>query len=196
MLDNVSFQDRGPYSFRVEGGECCGISGGSGTGKTLLLRAIADLEPHAGKIFLGDRECDQIHAPEWRRLVGMLPAESGWWHESVGEHFGRPDEMPEHRLQELGFGREVLSWRVQRLSTGEKQRLALLRLLANRPEALLLDEPTASLDSENIARVEKLLTRYCRENDAPMLWVSHDATQLARVADRCMTMAAGGRLVS
>jgi putative ABC transport system ATP-binding protein len=196
LLDNLVFLDRGPYTFTVKGGECCGISGGSGSGKTLLLRAIADLEPHSGNIFLGDMECEKTYAPEWRRRVGMLPAESSWWFESVGEHFSRQDGRIVEQLRQLGFASEVFAWRVQRLSTGEKQRLAILRVLANSPQALLLDEPTASLDMENISRVERMLTGYCRTNAIPVLWVSHDAGQLNRVADRCMIMQPDGLLAA
>lgn len=195
-LENLVFLDRGPYTFTFRGGECCGISGGSGSGKTLLLRVIADLDPHAGKIFLGNLECGRTFAPEWRRRVGMLPAESSWWYEHVGDHFSQPDHELELRLGQLGFRREVLGWDVRRLSTGEKQRLALLRMLANNPQALLLDEPTASLDAANTTRVENLLGEYCREMVVPMLWVSHNEEQLERVADRRLTMQSGGRLTA
>lgn len=71
-----------------------------------------------------------------------------------------------------------------RASTGERQRLALLRLLSNRPEALLLDEPTAALDPKNVAAVETLVADYRREHQVPVLWVSHDPEQIARVANR------------
>lgn len=194
LVENLVFLDRGPYSFSVAGGLCCGISGGSGTGKTLLLRAMADLDPHDGKIILGSTVCDDIAAPLWRKRVGLLPAESSWWFDGVGDHFdarfGENDEL----LGQLGFGKDVMQWEIRRLSTGEKQRLALVRLLANKPQALLLDEPTASLDAENIDRVEKILVEYCRVRAVPMLWVSHDISQLARVADQCMTLQSDGRL--
>ena len=68
-----------------------------------------------------------------------------------------------------------------RCSSGEKQRLSILRLLANRPKVLLLDEPTANLDAENTRNVEALLIDYLTENNAVALWVSHDHAQLKRV---------------
>jgi putative ABC transport system ATP-binding protein len=157
--------------FAVAAGECLCISGASGSGKTLLLRAIADLDPSDGRVYLGDEERFSMSAPEWRRRVGYLPAESAWWAETVGEHF------PQYELEflgELGFDPAVLGRRVTRLSTGERQRLALLRQLSTTPQALLLDEPTASLDPANTERIEALLGRYRQETGAAVVWVSHD----------------------
>jgi ABC-type iron transport system FetAB ATPase subunit len=85
---------------------------------------------------------------------------------------------------------------VIRLSSGEKQRLALLRLLANQPRVLLLDEPTANLDPENTRRVEAVIREYCRERAAAVVWVSHDREQAARVADRQFEVADGRLRVS
>ena len=60
----------------------------------------------------------------------------------------------------------------------------MLRLLQNHPGVLLLDEPTASLDAENVARVEALVAKLRREQGLAVLWVSHDAAQAKRVASR------------
>ena len=80
---------------------------------------------------------------------------------------------------------------VARLSSGEKQRLALMRLLANRPQVLLLDEPTANLDPENTRRVEAVITEYRRAHKAVVIWVSHDPEQVTRVANRYYEMTNG-----
>ena len=69
--------------------------------------------------------------------------------------------------------------------------MALVRLLVNRPRVLLLDEPTAGLDPEDVRRVEELVARYRRSTKAPVLWVSHDVGQVARVADRHFVMSDG-----
>lgn len=193
-IHNLSFRERGPYSLQIAGGECVGLQGASGSGKTLLLRAIADLDPHTGSLQLDQMVCADVPAQLWRKSVAMLPAESFWWHDVVGEHFHSFSAIPKVYLKQLGFVPEVGGWQVSRLSTGEKQRLAILRMLENRPGTLLLDEPTASLDAVNITNVEQLLLGYGRDNNVPLLWVSHDPEQLARVADRCLYMHADGKL--
>jgi len=69
-------------------------------------------------------------------------------------------------------------------AAGEKQRLALFRLLLNQPKVLLLDEPTAALDHANIHVAEEVISEYRRTTGAAVLWVSHDPEQIARAADR------------
>lgn len=172
----------------VEAGERVLISGGSGAGKTLLLRAIADLDPHEGELRLEDAPSQQMPATRWRAQVCYVPSESQWWGECVAEHF--PTPVPQ-LLQVLGFPGEVLDWAVRRLSSGERQRLALARALALRPRVLLLDEPTANLDPDNTARVEGLVRDYCARENAAVLWVSHDPEQRARLAQRHWVMEAG-----
>jgi UDP-glucose/iron transport system ATP-binding protein len=164
---------------QVEDDQCCSIAGASGSGKTLLLRAMADLSVHNGTMQLDDQRCDQIPAHEWRKKVAYLPAESAWWFDTVGPHFDA-----EMDFSSLGFDEDVRGWHINRLSSGERQRLALLRLLTHKPKVLLLDEPTASLDPGNIGTVEQLLQHYRQQQQAIMIWVSHDAIQRKRVAQR------------
>src|SRR4051794_9301217 len=129
-----------PASFALRVGECIALRGPSGAGKTLLLRAIADLDPNAGSVRLQGRDRATIPGPEWRGLVGYVPAEPGWWAETVGEHFvSWPTAVP--MLARLGFPDETKAWPISRLSTGERLRLALARALIVRPKVLLLDEP-------------------------------------------------------
>jgi ABC-type iron transport system FetAB ATPase subunit len=184
----LQVRDIGPLDFSVAAGECVCLSGASGAGKSLLLRALADMEPHLGRVSLDGVACEAIAAPQWRRNVALLTAESAWWHDRVGGHFSRVDES---LLAELGFEKQVMGAEVHSLSTGERQRLALLRLLAGHPRVLLLDEPTASLDPLNTERVECLLSRYREEREAGVLWVSHDPLQVRRVAHRHWRLADG-----
>lgn len=165
----------------VSPGEILCLSGPSGSGKSRLLRAIADLDPHDGEAaFNGTRQRD-LPASEWRRRVMLVPAESQWWDERVAAHFplGAREEW-----RALGFPENPLSWQVGRLSTGEKQRLALWRALAREPSALLLDEPTANLDERSRRLTEDWLLARIREHRWPVIWVAHDEAQIERVADR------------
>ena len=142
---------------------------------------MADLEPHAGEVWLGELAQSAVPGHRWRRRVMLVPAESHWWADSVGEHLADPGDRD---LEALGFGREVLGWQVSRLSSGEKQRLALLRALCLEPDALLLDEPTANLDDATTRRVETWLMEKIRERGWPVIWVAHDRAQIDRVARR------------
>lgn len=103
--------------------------------------------------------------------------------------------MDDGLLASLGFERSVGDWQVSHLSTGERQRLAILRLLANQPGCLLLDEPTTSLDHDMVTCVERLLLDYAAAQQAPLLWVSHDPAQLNRVCSRRLSMEPGGQLL-
>jgi ABC-type iron transport system FetAB ATPase subunit len=187
-VDGLCLHNVGPLDLRVESGVCVGLAGPSGSGKSLFLRAIADMEPHIGAIYLDGSEQGRIAAPVWRRQVGLLPAESMWWFDTVGEHFSVADQQG---LSRLGFDGDIWGWPISRLSSGERQRLALLRLLENRPRLLLLDEPTANLDDDNTARVEALVHDYRSETGAAVLWVGHQKNQLHRIADRIVSLIAG-----
>ena len=187
-IRGLSNQIVGPLDLALVPGECVAISGASGSGKTLMLRAIADLDPHGGEVLLDGQSADGFKAHEWRYRVGLLPAESQWWAETVGEHFPAVDAAA---LTALGLPLECLGWEVARCSTGERQRLALLRLLGNRPTVLLLDEPTASLDEEATARVEAMIEAYRDQSGAAVIWVSHSPAQVGRVAGRRLRMTEG-----
>ncbi len=177
-----------PIDLIVEAGQCVCISGASGSGKSTLLRAIADLDPHQGKVWLDENEQSLAPAPQWRSWVGMLAAESLWWFDDVHPHF--VDAEPTW-FEMLGFDQSVLNWQVSRLSSGERQRLALLRLLCHRPKALLLDEPSANLDADNTGRIEKLILHYQQQFATPVLWISHDIAQVKRVAQRYYRIESG-----
>ena len=188
VIENLSFAGCGPVNLQINAGEIICLSGESGAGKSLFLRAIADIIPALGNRLLDQTDCLSLRAPLWRRMVGLLPAETQWWHDSIGEHFAKPES--EH-LSELGLDQNCMNWQVSRCSTGEKQRLALLRLLQNEPQCLLLDEPTGSLDSQNTLRVERLIRSMAQNKQLAVLWVSHSMEQIQRIADRHYVMQSG-----
>ena len=177
-----------PSDLDLAAGECVGLSGPSGAGKSLLLRAIADLDVNHGDLALEGTARDAMPAPLWRRLVAYVPAESGWWAETVGGHFDGADPAP--LFSALGLADAVLAWQVARLSTGERQRLALARALLRTPKVLLLDEPTSGLDPQAAERVEAELKRRLDAGNA-ILVVTHDPAQAERLAGRRLRMEDG-----
>ena len=187
---DLSIPGLSPLSFEVPPASVLAISGPSGSGKTRLLRALADLDPHAGQLSWSGRPSETVPAPEWRRQVGLLPAEPRFWHRTVGAHFPEGAESVGEEFASLRLDPETRNADPMLLSTGERSRLALLRLLLRSPEVLLLDEPTANLDQDNRALVVGRIDRYRREHGAPVLWVSHLAEVVA-VADRVLVLPEG-----
>ena len=189
QVSNLTRPGLGPVSFSVGKGQCLAVTGPSGAGKTLLLRAIADLDPNDGTVQLAGAERRSMPAPGWRTRVGLVPAESGWWADTVGEHFRRPDKAA-GMLEALGLPGEAINWQVQRLSTGERHRLALARALALAPEVLLLDEPTAALDKRATRKVEAVVRELMKQGKAIVL-VTHDTAQLKRLAHSQIALSSG-----
>ncbi len=194
QVRDLRFLDKGPFSFAVARGECVGLSGRSGIGKSQLLRAITDLIPATGVILLDGRAINGFSAPVWRSRVTMVPAESFWWYDTVGAHFaaGVKGDGLTRDLKALGLDPQSVDWEISRLSTGERQRLALLRTLQSEPLVLLLDEPTSALDAHHTGLLEDFVRRYRERTDAAVIWVSHDPLQLRRVAARVMRMEQDG----
>ncbi|KUJ74287.1 ABC transporter [Thiomicrospira sp. XS5] len=182
-----------PVSFALAEQEILMVSGVSGSGKSLLLRALADLEAHSGQAWLNLEEQAAFPSPVWRRRVMWFPAETAWWEDAVLAHY--PPAAIENDqawllsgLSALGLSKSILKQPVAALSSGEKQRLALLRGLAFRPKVLLLDEVTANLDPNTTLAVEALVQAYLAEVGGCAVWVSHDPAQSERLASRQLTL--------
>jgi ABC-type iron transport system FetAB ATPase subunit len=174
----------GPFEIGLAAGECLAVSGPSGSGKSLFLRMVADLDPNEGDAWLDGRPRSSMAAPAWRRMVPYVAAESGWWGERVSAHFAAAHHAAAKALAaRLGLAAELFDGPVARLSTGEKQRLALIRALVLDAPALLLDEPTGPLDPVSVATVEELLRERLAAG-AALLLVTHAAEQAVRLATR------------
>lgn len=188
-LRGVYSERLAPVSLDLAAGECGAIVGPSGSGKSLLLRQVADLDPGHGEIELDGKPRSAMRGYEWRRQVIYCQAEAGWWEDQVAPHF--PDrERTLTLMGELGLAPAKLDVLVHELSTGERQRLALVRALAQQPRVLVLDEPTAALDQAATKLVEQQLQKFL-DSGAAILMVTHNPEQASRLARRTWRMAQG-----
>lgn len=178
----------GPFDLDLGAGECLAITGESGAGKSLFLRMIADLDPSEGDVRLDGESRDSMSAPIWRRRAPYVAAESGWWLPTPLEHFAREHVAAARVLAtRLGLAQAQLEGDVARLSTGERQRLAIVRALVLEPLVLLLDEPTGPLDPDSTDKVETVLRERLAAGGA-ILMASHDPRQAERLGARRMLM--------
>ena len=187
------------------------IFGPSGSGKTTLLRAVAGLETNAqGRIQIGThiwQDTSQgICLPTWQRPLGYVFQESSLLpHLSVAENlnFGLKRALKSagiavsdahHALQAsvelLGIG-SLLQRRPQELSGGERQRVAIARAIAMQPQLLLMDEPLASLDAARRQEIFPWLAKLRDELKIPMLYVTHSAEEVTRLADHLVVLDQG-----
>ena len=174
----------------IPAGECVVLSGPSGVGKSTLLRLIVDLDPGIGSARIGNRIREEIPAYEWRKMVAYVPADSGWWAPRVSDHMS-DESRARSLLAPLGLPERLMASSPDDLSSGERQRLALIRAMIRQPRFMLLDEPTASLDPATARLVENEMIR-ATKNGLGLLVVSHDPDQIARLSDRHYVLSATG----
>jgi ABC-type methionine transport system ATPase subunit len=182
----------------IRGGEITAIVGPSGSGKSTLLRAINRLiEPTSGEIYLDGEPTSNLDPLELRRRVGMVfqvPALfGGSVDEAVlyGARLSNESADPERLLEMVGLSASLSARDPQTLSVGQQQRVAIARALALGPEVLLLDEPTSALDEGARRRIEELVADLNSGLGLTMVFISHDLSQVERVADRVVVLAEG-----
>ena len=189
--------------FEVPAAGVTAVFGPSGSGKTTLLRCIAGLERLQGRV--------AVRGEVWQDARSFLPPHR----RPVGYVFQEPSLLPHLSVRgNLEFGlkrsaggrlgleevvgflglRPLLGRGVLKLSGGERQRVAIGRALLSQPRLLLMDEPLAGLDSAAKAEILSYLQRLHQLMDIPVLYVSHDAAEVARLTDRLLLMQ-GGRIL-
>ncbi len=172
------------------------LSGPSGSGKTTLLRCIAGLARLSGHLSVDGEVWQDRHAfsPAHRRAVGVVFQEPSLLpHLSVRGNLdygarrasGRPAIGFDEVVDLLGLA-PLLARATTHLSGGERQRVALGRALLSQPRLLLMDEPLSSLDAASKAEILPYLERLHRALEIPTLYVSHDAGEIARLADHVL----------
>jgi molybdate transport system ATP-binding protein len=187
------------------GGGVTALFGPSGAGKTSLINMIAGLlRPDRGRIEVDGETLDdtaaQIHVPAHRRRVGYVFQDARLFpHMSVERNldYGRRmnglpfDAAEQRRIAQLLDLEKLRERRPGKLSGGEKQRVALGRALLARPRLLLLDEPLGSLDEERKAEILPYLLRLRDQAGIPMVYVSHDADEVRRLATQVIRLQSG-----
>jgi molybdate transport system ATP-binding protein len=191
-------------SFATDGA-LTALFGRSGSGKTTLVNLIGGLlRPDSGRIAVGDRVLVDtrrgIFIPAHRRQVGYVFQEARLFpHLSVRNnllygHWFRPRAQRYARIGDvielLGLA-ALLQRRPDSLSGGEKQRVAIGRALLASPQLLLMDEPLASLDEQRKAEILPYIERLRDELRIPVVYVSHSAAEVARLATTVVVMADG-----
>lgn len=182
--------------FEMEPGSRVALAGSSGSGKTTLLNLIAGvLRPDSGRIALDGTDLaglseagrDRVRARSmgyifqtFNLLQGCTALENVW----LGMAVGGQGDWGHARclLERVGLGGRLGHFPRQ-LSSGQQQRVAVARALANRPRLVLADEPTGSLDEAAASGVLDLILEVCSESEAGLLMVSHDPAVLARFGD-------------
>jgi ABC-type iron transport system FetAB ATPase subunit len=190
-VDYLSVAGLPLVSFEVAPQECLAVEGPSGSGKTRLLRAIADLDAADGFVYLEGAERREIPGPEWRRRVRYAAAEPAWWGASAREHFPATAKL-DRLIPAIGLEPKLLDRPLSELSTGERQRLGLIRAIADEPRVLLLDEPTSALDAQATALAEELI-RFQILAGRMVVLVSHNPQQVARLAHARLVLPGHGQ---
>ena len=198
----------------VPKGQIMGLIGPSGAGKSTLIRCINRLvEPTSGKVLLGDTDLVRLGKGDLRRQrrrIGMIFQEyalverltvmenvlSGrlgyvpFWRSFLRRYPPSDIERAYRLLDRVGL-MEHADKRADALSGGQRQRVGIARALAQEPELLLVDEPTASLDPKTSRQIMRLLTEICTENNLPAIVNIHDVPLAQQFMQRIVGLRAG-----
>ena len=205
-LDHVSLdiKDRrilDDISFGVAAGDIVGIAGPSGAGKSSLLRLLNLLRsPSAGTITYKGRPLDQYEPAQLRREVGYVLQKPYLFGGDVRDNLEyayrvwrqKPDAQEiSAYLERVNLPASILDKTKNEMSGGEQQRVALVRSLLAKPQVLLLDEVTASLDEVNTLLLEQLIRTEWSARSITVLFISHQPAQLRRLAQSVLVLEAG-----
>lgn len=183
-------------SLEIPAGQFVVITGSSGAGKTTLIDVVAGLlRPQRGEVFVGDVPLHQLHLSAWRKTIGYVPQEISLFHNTIFENVTLGDErFTRQQVEEAldaalagefvrghpkGMNR-VIGERGTKLSSGQRQRIAIARAIIGKPQVLILDEPTAALDPQTELSICDTLRRL--RGQATIIAVSHQPA-MKQIAD-------------
>lgn len=181
-LDTVLKQ----ISFDIPKGDMCGIVGSSGAGKTTLIDVFMGLlKPSAGDIYIDDQPLSQINISDWRKIIGYVPQEGFLLNDTIFNNICFYRDIDESNIieaselancydfiQATGQGFQTLVGdNGIKLSGGQRQRICLARALAGKPQILILDEATSSLDTESESIIQEAIEKL--RNELTLIVVAH-----------------------
>lgn len=191
-------------SLTAEPGEMLGLIGPNGAGKTTVLRALTGLlSPNQGSVLIDDQDVQKLSASAKAQTIGMVPqGEAQVWPLSVEEvvslgraphrgwlmPFSSTDRAAVDKALELTGLFELRGRSIDKLSGGERQRVMIARALAQEPDILLLDEPTANLDVQQQILLLELVRQLASEGKLIAVMAIHDLALAARYCDRLLLL--------
>ena len=204
-FEHVAIRD---IDFTVEKGEYLGIIGATGSGKSTFIQHLNGLlKPTSGRVYFGGRDIHESksYTRETRFKVGLVfqYPEYQLFESTVFEdiafgpkNMGLPEPEVRERTYEaagfVGLDDELLGKSPFELSGGQKRRAAIAGVIAMRPEALILDEPTAGLDPRGRDEIVGNIMNYKRAHNATIVMVTHNMEEIARTVDRIILFENGG----
>ncbi|MFK8795403.1 ABC transporter ATP-binding protein [Planococcus plakortidis] len=177
------------------------LVGPSGAGKSTLLKLCNGLiSPENGEIFVKGKAISEYDPVELRRMVGMALQSAPMISGTVYENLNLPLELQGQQLakeealellEDVGLKGDLLDRKVKELSGGQRQKVSIARTLVNKPEILLMDEITSSLDRASKLEVEELISKINRKYNTTIIWITHNLQQALDIGDYTWVMMDG-----
>lgn len=187
------------FSYKLEEG-VYGLLGANGAGKTTLLRMLCDiLKPTAGNVLCNGVDISEMGG-EYRRILGYLPQDFGYYPEMTAEHFLRylaelkavPADLICEKVEELLELVELSGEKHKKIKTfsgGMIRRLGIAQAMLNDPEILILDEPTAGLDPKERIRFRNIISAFSKNRI--VILSTHIVSDVEYIADEILLMREG-----
>ena len=205
-FNNVTFSDRNvPIIKNLSGsfakGKITTLVGPSGAGKTTLFRLCNRLiSPNSGQITINNKPIEQYDPIILRRKIGLALQSATMLSGSVYKNLSLPltlkgETLPKddakELLEDVSLGKDFLNRNINDLSGGQKQKVSIARTLVNRPNVLLLDEITSSLDRISQHEIEELIQKINQKYGTTIIWITHNLNQALSIGDYSWVMMAG-----
>jgi putative ABC transport system ATP-binding protein len=182
-------------------GQITTLVGPSGAGKSTLLKLCNGLlSPDSGEIFIKNKKINSYEPVQLRRLVGIALQSAPMVRGTVMNNMALPmllqgqtlpEQLATELLEDVGLGADFLQRSIKDLSGGQRQKVSIARTLVNRPQILLLDEITSSLDRTSTQEIEELIVKINQKYGVTIIWITHNLQQAIQVGDYTWVMMAG-----